>query len=350
MPASGIVYGAYGYTGELVARRAVAAGLRPVLAGRRAEPLRALAAELGLEARAFGLDDPSALARELAGAGAVLHCAGPFAHTWRAMVEGCLAARCHYLDVTGEVDVFEGIAALSARAEAARVMLLPGVGFDVVPSDNLAAHVAGRLPGAARLRLAFTAVGGVSRGTALTMVERLGSKGLVRRGGALVAVRPFARAALDLGDGRRRAAVQIPWGDLATAWRSTRIPDIEVFMTVTRAAARSLQIAALAGPLLRLAPLRRALAARVRAGAPGPSAEARARGRSLLWAEAGDGAGRRAAARLEAPEGYTLKATTAVAALQRALRGDVKPGFQTPSTAYGKDFVLDMEGVRRVDL
>ncbi|HET9595089.1 MAG TPA: saccharopine dehydrogenase NADP-binding domain-containing protein, partial [Anaeromyxobacteraceae bacterium] len=260
MPAAGMIYGAYGYTGELVARRSVARGLRPVLAGRREAPLRALATELGLEARAFALDDPAAAARALAGVGALLHCAGPFAHTWRSMVDACLEARCHYLDVTGEVDVFERMAALSSRAEAAGVMLLPGVGFDVVPSDALAAHVAARLPGATRLRLAFTALGGVSRGTALTMVERLGSKGLVRCGGSLVAVRPFRRATLDLGDGRPRPAVQIPWGDLATAWRSTGIPDLEVYMVVPRAVARSLSLAALAGPLLGLPPLRRALA------------------------------------------------------------------------------------------
>src|SRR5688500_7320693 len=100
-----LLYGATGYTGSLIARAAVAAGLRPVLAGRDAAALAGLAAALGLEHRAFGLDDPAAVDRGLRGAAAVLHCAGPFSHASRPVADACLRGATHYLDLTGEVAV-----------------------------------------------------------------------------------------------------------------------------------------------------------------------------------------------------------------------------------------------------
>ena len=154
-----LVYGAYGYTGELAAREAVRRGLAPILAGRDAARVGALAAVLGCESRSFPLDDAAALARGLAGAGAVLHCAGPFSRTSRPMVDACLAARAHYLDITGEIAVFEAIFRRDEEARRAGVALVPGVGFDVVPSDALAAELSRELPDAVSLELAFANVG-----------------------------------------------------------------------------------------------------------------------------------------------------------------------------------------------
>lgn len=169
-----MIYGANGYTGELAAREAATRGLRPVLAGRNAESVGALARELGLEHRAFSLDDPAALTRSIDGMAAVLHCAGPFVLTSRSMVLACLAARAHYLDITGEIAVFEKVLTRGDEARQAGVALLPGVGFDVVPSDCLAARLAAALPDATELILAFASdKGGVSRGTMKTMIESL---------------------------------------------------------------------------------------------------------------------------------------------------------------------------------
>src|SRR5262245_54603425 len=172
-----LIYGANGYTGSLIAREAVARGQRPVLAGRKAPALGALADERGREPRVFALDDPAAVSAGFRGVRAVLHCAGPFARTSRPMADACLRERVHYLDITGEVAVFEALAARDAEAKAAGVLLLPGVGFDVVPSDCLAAHLKRRLPAATSLALGFSSRGRVSRGTATTVAENLGGGG-----------------------------------------------------------------------------------------------------------------------------------------------------------------------------
>jgi short subunit dehydrogenase-like uncharacterized protein len=346
-----LIYGSAGYTGRLIVAEALRRGLRPALAARSADAVRAQAEPLGLAWRAAPLDDAAALDRALDGAAVVLHCAGPFSRTWRAMSDACLRRRAHYLDITGEILVFEKLAARDAEATAAGVMLLPGVGFDVVPSDCLAAHLARRLPDATRLALAFRALGGMSRGTLLTTVENLGAPGAVRRGGRIVAVPPAWRTRrVDFGDGRPRDATTIPWGDVSTAWHSTGIPDVEVYMTMPPRLRRAMRWGRWVAPLLRTGAVRGFLARRVRAGSAGPSDDARARGASLLWGEAVAADGRRVEARLRGPEGYTLTAHTAVHLALKALGGDVRPGFQTPSRAYGADVILEIPGVERTDV
>jgi short subunit dehydrogenase-like uncharacterized protein len=344
-----LLYGANGYTGELVARLARARGHRPILGGRRAAEVCALAEELQLERRLFDLEDPARVDDALGGMALVLHCAGPFSRTARPMADACLRTRTHYLDITGEVAVFEELAARDAEARAARVMLLPGCGFEVVPSDCLAVHLKSRLPGARRLSLAYAASGGVSRGTATTAIEGLGRGGLVRRGGVLTPVpSAWKTRRIDFGEGPR-AAITLPLGDLSTAWHSTGIPDVEVYFAGP-AGLRALAVAArYAGPLLGSEPVRRWLTARVRAGARGPSEEERRRGRGSVWGEVEDDAGRRATSRLATPDGYTLTARAALAAVERALAGQAPAGFQTPARVFGPDFVLGLEGVTRTD-
>lgn len=344
-----LIYGATGYTGRLIVPLAVARGLRPILSGRDAAAVATLAAEHGLEARPFTLDDPAAIDRALVGVTVVLHCAGPFMFTSRPMVDGCLRAGAHYLDITGEIVVFEGCAARDAEARARGVMLLPGTGFDVVPSDCLAAHLARRLPDATELALGFRAIGGLSRGTALTMVEGLGRPGAVRRGGRIVPVPPGYHArTIDFGDGPK-TAVTIPWGDVSTAFHSTGIPNVRVYMSMHPGQLRTLRLSRWLGWLLRTEFMRARLRAKIRAGRPGPSDSARERGVSLLWGEARNAAGRVVTSRLRGPEGYTLTAETAVRCAERALRGDAPAGFQTPSRAYGADFIMELPGVVRTD-
>ncbi|HUF27733.1 MAG TPA: saccharopine dehydrogenase NADP-binding domain-containing protein [Gemmatimonadaceae bacterium] len=346
-----LIYGSTGYTGRLIVDEARARDLHPILAGRDGDAVRTQARSLGLEWRVARIDDPTALDAALAGVTVVLHCAGPFAHTWRAMSDACLRRRAHYLDITGEITVFEGLAGRDAEARAAGIMLLPGVGFDVVPSDCLAAHLARRMPGAVRLSLAFRATGGASRGTLSTMIENLGSPGAIRRDGRIVPVPPAWRTRrIDFGDGHRRDATTIPWGDVSTAFHSTGIANIEVYVSMRRALRWAVIASRWLGPLLRSGAVRRTLAARVRSGPPGPGEAARERGSSRLWGEAVAADGLRVEARLRGPSGYVLTAQTAVHLAAKALGGQAPAGFQTPSRAYGADVILEIPGVTRTDV
>lgn len=340
-----LIYGSYGYTGELIVREALDKGLRPILAGRNEAKLKAQAAAHKLDYRAFALDDRKAVDAALDGLRVVLHCAGPFIRTAGDMAEGCLRAGAHYLDITGEISVFEYMASQDARATKEGVMLMPGTGFDVVPSDCLAAHLRHELPSATNLTLAFFSSGRASHGTSLTMVENFGHGGTVRRNGKLSSV-PAAWKTRNIDFGPKSiTCITIPWGDVSTAYYSTGIPNIEVFM----AAPLGLRVAARAtrpfGAFLNSPGVQRFLAKRIPEG--GPSEAERARGYTLLWGEASDDKGGRVEARLKTPEGYTLTAQTAVHIATKCLTGHARCGFQTPSLAFGRDLILEIPGTTR---
>ena len=353
-----ILYGANGYTGELTARMAVQAGMRPLLAGRNAPAVAALAQELGLDYRVVGLDDANGVDQLLTAPGpagkpqVVLHCAGPFSRTSQPMADACLRTGVHYLDITGEIAVFEALAARYDEAKQAGVMLLPGAGFDVVPSDCLAAHLNRRLPSATRLMLGIRALGSVSRGTATTMLEGIesGQGGMVRVNGKLTEVPVGAKTrAIDYGRGPRES-ILMPWGDVATAYHSTGIPNIEVYMAFPPAMTRALQASRYLGWFMKLPGVMPLLKQRVKSGPPGPNAEERAQGLSLLWGRVEDDGGAAAESRLQTPEGYSFTALSSLAIVRKVLAGQVRPGFQTPSSAYGPDLVMEIPGVVRTDL
>lgn len=346
-----LLYGSYGYTGALIADLAVQRGLHPLLAGRDADSLRQQAEKLGLEYRVFPLDDMRALDTALSDTSMVLHCAGPFQWTYRQMVEACLRTRRHYLDISGEVAVYEQLAAQDARAQDAGIMLLPGVGFDVVPSDCLALYLKQKLPRATHLTIAIrTLGGGYSRGTALTGVEGLASGAAERKDGKLVKV-PFAARTrqIDFGHGPVTMALA-QWGDLSTAYYSTGIPNIEIYLYFPPAVLHWMR---LGRPFIGLAgtrPVQAFLKQKIRSGPSGPSEEVRRSGRSMLWAEVVDENGERCAARLETPDGYHLTVQTALRVVENVLNGEFRPGFQTPARMFSADFILGFDGVSRQDL
>lgn len=348
MSSNFLLYGANGYTGTLIARLAVRQGLRPILAGRNSEKLQPLATSLGLEHRAFSLENESAVDAALQDVTAVLHCAGPFSRTSKPMVEGCLRTKTHYLDITGEVAVFEAIAAKDAEATKAGVMLLPGVGFDVVPSDCLAAHLKRQLPSATSLALAFTA-GQTSRGTATTIVEAQKQGGLVRRGGVLTPVpTAWKTRTIDFGEGPVLGTT-LPWGDVSTAFYSTGIPNIEVYMATPPSTYWALVASRYLGWLLGSPPMQSLQKRLIQAQPPGPTDAQRQQGKTRLWGEVSDD-GATKVSRLQCPEGYTLTALTALAIVTKVLAGQVSVGFQTPSKVYGADLILEIEGVERSDI
>ncbi len=351
MSARILVYGSYGYTGDLVARFAREQGIDIVLSGRNAARLGAQAERTGFESIVADLDDARAFRDALDGVSVVIHCAGPFSHTYRAVAEACLETGTHYTDITGEAAVFEGLWRMDADAQSAGVMLLPGTGFDVVPSDCLAAHLKSRCPTATHLELAFRGRGGgVSHGTATTMVENLADGGAIRRDGVMTQVpAAWGSREIDFGDGKPVHCMTIPWGDVITAFKSTDIPNIVVYTAVPPRATQVLKLLRPVMPLMGLGPVQSFLKKRVDAQPAGPSDETRAAATMELWGEAKGPEGEAVTSRLRTPEGYTLTAAMALRIAAKIADGKFKAGFQTPSTAFGKDLILELEGTERFD-
>lgn len=350
MSSAFLLYGATGFVGDATARLAIAYGLRPILAGRDAVKLEKLAAELGVECRVFDLRDPQQIEQALKDIALVLHCAGPYLYTSKPMVEACLRTGTHYLDLTGEIPVYAALAARDAEAKARGIMLLPGVGFDVVPTDCLAVHLKQRLPSATRLTLAFQAEGpaGLPPGTQRTMIELVPYGNRVRRNGRLECPAQSTKTRLiDFGLGPVEA-VRLTWGDVFTAYYSTGIPNIEDYAVLPKAVRQQMAAFDYLRPVFKLAMVRNLLKRGVK---PGPTVDERARTVTHVWGEVEDDQGRRAVSRLHGPEaGVVWTARAALAAVQKGLIGNAPPGFQTPALAYGADFVLECAGVTREDL
>jgi short subunit dehydrogenase-like uncharacterized protein len=348
MSAKWMIYGANGYTGRLTARFAEKHNLDPILAGRLAEPIRELAAELGFESRVFDLADPAKVAANLEGVSAVLHCAGPFSTTSGPMLAGCLRAGAHYLDITGEIAVFESVHSRSQEITDAGIVAIPGVGFDVVPTDCIAAMLKRELPSATHLKLAFMSrYGKLSPGTAKTMVEGLPEGGRIRKDGKIVRVpAAYKVESIPFTEDLSATAVTIPWGDVATAYYSTGIPNIEVFAGVPEKQIAKMKISGFMRWLLGLAPVQSFMKSQIARRVKGPTDEQRARDEMYIYGEVRDDAGRKVAMRLRTREGYTLTAESGVKATLRVLESRLAPGAYTPSMAFGADYVLELEGTR----
>jgi short subunit dehydrogenase-like uncharacterized protein len=341
---SWILYGANGYTGELIARAARERGLEPVLAGRNREAVERLARELGFASRCFSLDDADATRAALRGMRVVLHCAGPFSATAAPMLRACLAERVHYLDITGEVEVFEHAQRFDAEAARGGVLLCPGVGFDVVPTDCLSALLKEKLPDATHLALGFDSRSPLSRGTSKTMVEGLATGSRARIDGALV-VEPLARRVreIDFGDGLK-TAMAIAWGDVSTAWWTTRIPNIEVYIPASPRAVKSMRRMNRLRLLLRLGFVQRWLKARVDRKPPGPDARQREGAAVHLWGEARNASGRIVTARMRTANAYTVTVEASLRIVSLLLGQTPRSGYATPSQLMGAGFVTQLPG------
>ncbi|WP_329787051.1 saccharopine dehydrogenase NADP-binding domain-containing protein [Lentzea sp. DG1S-22] len=330
-----MVYGANGYTGRLIAELAVERGERPILAGRSREKVEPLAAALGLEHRAFGLAEAG---RNLEDVDAVVHCAGPFSQTSEAMVDACLRSRTHYLDITGEIDVFESVSLRDVDARKAGIVLLPGAGFDVVPTDCVAAILKNALPSATHLDLAFVVGGGASAGTTKTSVEAAAVGGRIRVNGELRSVRIGHRRRTARFRSGPREVGSIPWGDVSTAYRSTGIPNITTFTLVPGVLGQLQQVFA---PVLQTSFVQ-SFAKTVAGKVKGPDERKRAKTRAEVFGEAWD-ARTKVECAVTTPNAYSLTADAVLRAVTRI--GDVAPGSHTPSSAFGAGFVRELDGV-----
>lgn len=347
-----LLYGANGYTGQLIARLANEYSLEPILAGRNKKTIRPLAENLHMPFRIVDLNDTESLLRVLGDIKVVVHAAGPFHQTAKQMISTCLQTRTHYLDINGDIGVFEFIRTYHEKAKEAGIMLLPGAGFDVVPTDCIALFLKKELPDATRLKLAFATIGGsISHGTAMTMASRLGEKGAVRENGQIVR-RPLGQKGMwvnfyDGEDIKKLFVMAIPWGDVATAYYTTGIPNIESYTGIKPSVYRILKFQFLFNWLLRTEWIRNIVRKKISQRPPGPSDIMRQKAKSLVWGEVSNANEVKVQAGLSGPEGYTLTAHSSLIIAKKILDGNFKTGYQTPAGCYGADLILEIPGVRR---
>jgi short subunit dehydrogenase-like uncharacterized protein len=345
-----LIYGATGYTGKLLAREARRGGMAPVLCGRNEEKLRLLASELRLEFRTVRLDDRERLDRTFEGIRAIVNAAGPFSLTASPLIDACLRTGVHYLDVTGEVAVIDMASRRDRDAKRRKIMVMPAVGFDVVPSDCLAAHVRSRARTARRLFIGISGLELLTRGSAKTIIQQIGEPVWVRRNGALTRVPPASlERAFDYGHGPR-PSIAVSWGDVASAFFTTGVRDITVYFEATPAVRAHNAMLQVFGWAVPVTPWRRWLDLGAEWLPDGPSEQERTEREAVIVVEIEGADGRMVRSRMRTPEAFSMTASAATAIAARVIAGDLEPGFQTPARVYGGDFPLSLPGVTREDL
>lgn len=338
-----LIYGSYGYVGDLVAREAISRGLQPILAGRDGDELDQQADELGCRTRQFDLSTRTAIAEELDDIGCVLNCAGPFSNTAEVLLGGCLQSQADYVDITGEIPVIERIRSWDEISKEVGVTLFPSAGFSSVPLDCLAAHLVERVPEVNYLALGVDSFRIPSVGSIKTAIEGIDTGGAVRRGGRVKYV-PAAWRSRDIDFGRgTRPAVTMPLGDVSTVYYTTGIPDIDVYAASLPPARIALAAHSYASPLLSTRPVQWALERLAELVRTGPSERARKRGSAYLWGEAHIDS-ERVVSRLQTPDPYVVTSDAAVTVAERVIADDVDAGFQTPAGAFGPEFVFELSG------
>lgn len=341
-----MIYGANGYTGELIAREAVRLGLQPILAGRSRDKLQPLASELDLETRVFDLNDAQAVRIALDGLGLVLHCAGPFSATSAPMIEGCLEVGAHYLDITGEAPVFEHThaAAQASRAKEKGVVLCSGVGFDVIPTDCVALKLKQLLPDATHLSLGFDTSSGLSPGTSKTAIEGLSLGNLERIDGKLVHT-PMGRKHREIDFGRgQRYAMAIPWGDVSTAYYTTGIPNIDTWFPMPKSMVVGAQMMNLVRPLMGVAWVQALLKNLAGKYVKGPDEKAREKLPTYVWGEARNAAGEVKTVRIKTANGYKLTVDGSLAIVAWLMSHEIEGGSYTPAMLLGAELVEKLPG------
>ncbi|MBL4906708.1 MAG: saccharopine dehydrogenase NADP-binding domain-containing protein [Sneathiella sp.] len=344
-----MIYGASGYTGQLVCQYLKESGLPITLAGRSKSTMAAIAADTGFPCVELPLSDADNLRAALKNIDVVLHCAGPFSATAKPMIDACIASKTHYLDITGEIDVFEAAAARDEEAKSANIMVMPGVGFDVVPSDCLAAHIKKRLPDATELLIAIKGLDKPSRGTAKTAIEGLKSGTKGRRDGKILCIDPVDVLSVDF-EGTSVECLPISWGDVSTAWHSTKIADITVAFEASPQIRKMVAMPRVIRWVLSTDLGQSLLKKMIDKGKPGPNQKQRDAGQADLLAIAKNAAGVEVRSRLKTPEGYALTQLTASEILKQVHAGKFTPGFQTPSRVFGPDFILGFKNCERTDV
>lgn len=352
-PTQFLLYGANGYTGQLIAKLSATYNLDPILAGRNKKAIEDLAEDLQLPYHIVDLNDTAHLHKILKDVKLVLNAAGPFQLTAKAMIEACIATHTHYTDITGEIAVFEMAKRYNATAVQSGVMVMPGAGFDVVPTDCMALFLKNKLPDATSLQLAFASTGGgLSHGTATTMVMGLGEGGAVRVNHKIVN-QPLGQkgmlidfSKLDVEE-KNLFVMSIPWGDISTAHFTTGIPNIETFTRVTPNIFKLLKFQRAFNWLLKTSLFRTFVARKVNARPAGPDEATRAKSSSLIWGKVENAGGKTVQAAMKVKDGYSLTAHSSLIIVQKILAGDVKAGYQTPAAVYGEDLIMEVPDTKR---
>ncbi len=345
---SWMIYGAYGYTGKLLSQEAKIRGHSPVLAGRSVNKLIPLADELDLDYIVFDLEDSKKLINIIRDFELIFHAAGPYKFTSAPMVKACLKSGTNYLDITGELPIFEQNFEFDQQAKDIGIAIISGVGFDVVPTDCLAKYISNKIPNPTHLEVGIAGSSSPSAGTLKTIIEYSDLGTLIRKDGVLVHPEKIHEKKIQFSD-KERIMRPVVWGDLVTAYRSTGIPNIITYMPIPK---KSIGVGKSTGiskeSWVSNENQKKLVREWIEKNVHGPDEQTLQTARSYLWAQVTNDKDTFYQAWLETIESYRFTAVAGVRAVEKLFKLKSK-GALTPALAFGADFVLEIQDTKRFD-
>ena len=345
-----MIYGANGFSGNLAVEEACKRGLTPVLAG-RSQSVKDLANSKNLEYQIFSLTSANEVASQIKGFTLIANCAGPFSETAEVMIQACIQAKVHYIDITGEISVYDYANSCDREAVSAGIVLCPGVGSDVIPTDCLAKYLKDECPDATHLKMGWHHTGSkASKGTAKTAAQGLFLGGKVRKDGKIKKVPlAFKEKVIDFGVGKFNT-MTIPWGDVFTAYHSTGIPNIEFYFSRSPRSVKKIKRYRRFIGLFNNKWVIKLLQNWIERNWKQPTAEIRKKGKSFFWGEVNDPNGQIVTARFSTADGYNVTAVGVVVVAEYLLQDLSQKGYYTPSILMGKELVKKIPGYSGIEI
>jgi len=340
-----MLYGCYGYSGELILKEAIRKGLHPIIGGRSKKKVSALAQKYKLAFRVFDLSSQTAIEDNIADCHLVFNSAGPYSSTCIPMLKACLNRGVHNLSLAGEIPILEALHGYHQEAKEKGTVVAVGLGFDVLPTDSMSNHLKHLLPDATHLTLGMDGPNDMSRGSMKEFFEQIGEHPFwVRRNGKLVASKPRTTY-MDFGNGKKLAST-IAWGDTASAFHSTGIPNIEVFAAISKADWLTIKTLDGLSFLFKFKSIQKLANTCIDCLLSGPDEETREKGQTFMTAVASNGSGEKIKINMSTPTGYKITYLGAVYAIEHMLKqAPVEGGYYTPAQLLGEKAICNIEGV-----
>lgn len=344
-----MIYGANGYSAQLIIEELISRKIELLLAGRNESVLKQLAQKHNCDYIAFDIFDDVKVDESLQDVHTLLNCAGPFKYTAKDLMEACLRTKTNYLDITGEMPVMHLAFSLDKIAKERGIVILPSVGFDIIPTDCLAKRLSEQMPEATHLKLGLlNKRGKISRGTWLTTLEFLGGTGKIRRHGKLIdsKIGEFT-VNLKIND-FSFSGISIPWGDVYSSYYSTGIKNVEVYLALPKVVVKLRPLLLFFLKILKVQVIKNIVANYIKKNFTGPTKEERDSTEAYVWGRVEDAEAEKFEEVYQVLEGYNLTAKGAAECAERVLKNSLQPGTYTPSLAFGSDF-MDLFVVKKID-
>ncbi len=335
-----MIYGANGYSARLIIDELIKKNIKPILAGRNEAALKQLADKYDCDYKSFDLSEDEKVNVALEGVHTVLNCAGPFKYTAKDLIDACLRTKTNYLDITGEIPVLHLAFSHNQKAKENGIVILPSVGFDIIPTDCLAKRLSEQMPDAAHLKLGLiNKRGKISRGTLLTTLEFLGGNGKVRRHGKLTDSK-IGELTIDVKNKDFSfSGISIPWGDVYSSFHSTGIENAEVYLATPKIIVRLRLLLLSILKILTMQTIKNIVASYIMKNITGPTKEERDSTLTYIWGRVENAKGEMIEEVYQFMEGYNLTAKGAAECAERVLKNSLQPGTYTPSLAFGSEFM-----------